>query len=305
VDSKFLAVAILTITGKNPRSALQFIDRLGLYSTIFTEPSIQEFPVPETLTWHVVYNCLENLRSNETPGSIYQSLVRSEDSKYLAWILAALVPWSSVPQLPPVKQKGKPPLPLAVIVARVGIKADNKVCNVVNGAFKHYQEITDLKNAIIAKEPYINERGKVGMTIRRWDSQGGHWRLQALFALLVETMNKNVSGGKLTVLPFSLAADINLGYGELFGEWQGFIDHLENMEVMDAPSLKPILSGTELSKALGGVKPGPWMKPALDVCMEWQLRNPCAEDATGAIEEVKKRRDELKIPLVRQVLSGN
>jgi len=35
-----------------------------------------------------------------------------------------------------------------------------------------------------------------------------------------------------------------------------------------------ILSGTELSTTLGGVKPWSWMKPALDVCMEWQLRNP-------------------------------
>jgi tRNA nucleotidyltransferase (CCA-adding enzyme) len=69
------------------------------------------------------------------------------------------------------------------------------------------------------------------------------------------------------------------------------------MDVMDAPALKPILSGTELSNSLGGVKPGPWMKPALDICMEWQLRNPGVKDASGAIEEVKKRSDELKIPI--------
>ena len=83
----------------------------------------------------------------------------------------------------------------------------------------------------------------------------------------------------------------------LVQHWQGFIDHLESMDLMDAPAIKSILSGTELSKALGGVKPGPWMKPALDVCMEWQLRNPGIEDATGAIEEVKRRSAELKIPL--------
>jgi tRNA nucleotidyltransferase (CCA-adding enzyme) len=172
------------------------------------------------------------------------------------------------------------------MVAREGIKADNKICSVVGGAFKHYQEITDLKNAIKAKDSHVNERDTVGMTIRRWDSQGGHWRLQALFALLVEAMNKDVSKGRPLLI-----------YGELFSEWQGFIDHLEAMDVMDAPALKTILSGTELSKALGGVKPGPWMKPALDVCMEWQLRNPGMEDAAGAIEEVKKRSDELKIPI--------
>jgi len=116
---------MLIDSGPNPRSALQFIDRLGLYSTIFTDPTLQECPSPETSSWHAAYECLEKLKTNATPGSIYQSLARSEDAKYLAWILAALVPWSFVPQTPPIKQKGKPLLPLGGMVARVGIKADN------------------------------------------------------------------------------------------------------------------------------------------------------------------------------------
>lgn len=83
-------------------------------------------------------------------------------------------------------------------------------------------------------------------------------------------------------------------YGEICADWQTFIDHLESMNVMDAASLKSIIDGTHLSKALG-VKPGIWMKPALDVCMEWQLRNPGMTDPEGAIEEVRKRKD-LNIP---------
>lgn len=34
------------------------------------------------------------------------------------------------------------------------------------------------------------------MKIRRWDSLGGHWRLQALFALLVESMNSDATASK-------------------------------------------------------------------------------------------------------------
>ena len=68
------------------------------------------------------------------------------------------------------------------------------------------------------------------------------------------------------------------------------------MEIMDAAAEKSIIDGTSLAKALGGVKPGVWMKPALDVVMEWQLRNPGNTDPAGAIEEVKKRAQELKIP---------
>ena len=65
---------------------------------------------------------------------------------------------------------------------------------------------------------------------------------------------------------------------------------------MDAPAIKPIATGVMVMKALGGIKAGAWMKPALDVCMEWQLRNPGEGDPKGAIEEVLKRRKELKIP---------
>lgn len=175
--------------GKDPRSALQLIDRLNLYSTIFTDTTTQ-LTIPSTDNWSIVYDCLEALKSNQTPKSIYQSLVRSDDAKYWGWILAALTPWVTVPEPAPVK-KGKLPPPLATIVAREGIKADNKVCNIVTGAFRDYEQITQLKNDIKRKEPYVNERDTIGMTIRRWDGQGGHWRMQALFAILAGALKKN------------------------------------------------------------------------------------------------------------------
>jgi tRNA nucleotidyltransferase (CCA-adding enzyme) len=69
------------------------------------------------------------------------------------------------------------------------------------------------------------------------------------------------------------------------------------MNLMDVANLKGIITGTELSQGLGGIKAGPWMKGALDVCMEWQLRNPGIKDTQGAIDEVKSRAEELKIPI--------
>jgi len=65
---------------------------------------------------------------------------------------------------------------------------------------------------------------------------------------------------------------------------------------MDSPSIKSIIDGKQLSKELGA-RPGMWMKPALDVCMAWQLRNPDASGYEGAVAEVKSRKDELNIPL--------
>ena len=38
------------------------------------------------------------------------------------------------------------------------------------------------------------------------------------------------------------------------------------------------------------MRPGPWMKDALDVVMAWQLRNPDITDPAGAVEEVRIQR---------------
>jgi tRNA nucleotidyltransferase (CCA-adding enzyme) len=173
--------------GKNPKDALHFFDRLGLYTTIFTDPTVQGTPNPSTTNWDTVYNCLDILRMRETPGSIYQSLVRSDDAKYLAWVLAALAPWSAVPQ--PATTNPKKSLPLGALAAREGIKMDNKMTSVITGAFRHREEVTSLKDAIKGENAYVNDPGTVGMSIRRWEALGGQWRLQALFALLVEVLN--------------------------------------------------------------------------------------------------------------------
>lgn len=107
-----------------------------------------------------------------------------------------------------------------------------------------------------------------------------------MFALLVESFQQ---------------ADISV-YDTLFTEWQGFIDHLESMCLMDAASIKSILDGKRLQKDLHA-GPGPWMKDALDVCMAWQLRNRELAESDPekarceAIDEVRRRREELKIPV--------
>ncbi len=89
------------------------------------------------------------------------------------------------------------------------------------------------------------------------------------------------------------------GYEKIFSTWQRVLDHLRDMEVLDAPSWKRLIDGTTLAKSLD-VKPGKWMAGALDVCMAWQFRNPKATDPTEAIEEVRSRAEELQIPIRRE-----
>ncbi|KAI1848189.1 hypothetical protein JX266_005902 [Neoarthrinium moseri] len=271
------------LKGNHPKVALERIDRLGLYHTVFTDPERPDMPQPEISKLLVSYECLEFLRQTKTPGSVHDVLVRSDEASYFSWVLAALTPWADVPDLSPTG-KGKPLPPSATLAAREGIKAPNKLCDVITASHKHREEILSLKTAVCEKATYINERDRFGMAIRQWDARGGHWRLQVLSALLVDAH-------KVLGVKHDHAADTSFIAG-----WQLFLDHLQELDVMEAPTLKRIIDGTQLAKALG-VKPGRWMAQALDVCVAWQLRNPDATDPAGAVEEVRSKKEELNIPM--------
>jgi hypothetical protein len=122
------------------------------------------------------------------------------------------------------------------------------------------------------------------MAIRDWDARGGHWRLQVLFAILVDVAERagpaDKSGG-------SAREDVLL-------EWQRFLDHLVELDVVNVTSIKRLVDGKILAAGLG-VKPGKWTGAALDVALAWQLRNPGVNDPAGAIDEVRKRSEELGI----------
>lgn len=77
---------------------------------------------------------------------------------------------------------------------------------------------------------------------------------------------------------------------ELLRSYSSFLSHLAKLEILDADTFKPLLKGTDLAKALS-IKPGPWMKDALDIVMAWQLRNPSITDPSEAIEAVKEARE--------------
>lgn len=71
---------------------------------------------------------------------------------------------------------------------------------------------------------------------------------------------------------------------------------LRDLNLLGVDQLKPIANGNQLSEALGKPKMGPWMKNALEVVMEWQLRNPEENDPAGGIAEIVERKKELGLP---------
>ncbi|OLN97321.1 CCA tRNA nucleotidyltransferase, mitochondrial [Colletotrichum chlorophyti] len=271
----------LKISRNNPRSALDLIHNLALYEAIFSDPNGEGHPPPDTSKWNVAYECLDRLARDKAPGSIYDTLVRSDEAAFFAWNLAAVTPYAYVKTEMPTP-KSRQTMPMTTLAAQKGIKASNKLSEVLTAAYRNRAEIVALKQSVYAKEAWASERDKVGMAIRRWDAtKGGHWRLQILYALLVDAMENTQPGSD---------AESN----NCLASWRSFLNHLEELGVMEAPTLKTLVDGDMLKKALG-VKSGRWMGPALNICVAWQLRHPGEINPAGAIEEVRKRARELGI----------
>ena len=80
----------------------------------------------------------------------------------------------------------------------------------------------------------------------------------------------------------------------VLADYACWLSNLQALDLLHVDRLKPIVNGNQLSEALG-TKSGPWMKKALDIAMEWQLRNPEETDPAGGIAEVVERKGELGI----------
>ena len=61
---------------------------------------------------------------------------------------------------------------------------------------------------------------------------------------------------------------------------------LESLDLLDVDKLVPLVRGDQLCQAFGGIKSGAWLKPALTIAMQWQLRNPKVTDPSDGVAEV-------------------
>lgn len=76
-----------------------------------------------------------------------------------------------------------------------------------------------------------------------------------------------------------------------------WLSELRKLNLLDVYLLKPLVDGNELSAALG-TKSGPWLKRALDMSIEWQLRNPDEAEKRDCLEEIIRRKKELGLESV-------
>ena len=200
--------------GPCPHYALSLLDRLGLYGTIFTNPNQRQIQSVNTSTWKTAYDQLAQIMNptdkvapkHTSHETIKTVLISSNQESYLAWLLCAVSPWATVENPVQPKGNGKPPPPIAMVVAREGLKADNKSCDVIKDAVSHYQQVIASKDALprevsttlpSKRKQDVLSREILGMSIRQW---GANWRSTTMLAILVEVMGAGTETGKCSRL---------------------------------------------------------------------------------------------------------
>lgn len=182
------------LRGPDPGMALRLVDEAGLYDTIFTDSARKLEFQPDVEYFRKGY-LFTTRWFNEREGSkypvIHQTLLSTPDADadeaYLAWICTAVLPWADAPKIAPPK-KNRSPLHAASLVAQEGLKAPNRVCDVLTASLNNYEAIGQLvgecQKRTSAEDPSSPaQREKIGMSLRNW---GRTWRSQVFFALLHE-----------------------------------------------------------------------------------------------------------------------
>ncbi|PSN62099.1 tRNA nucleotidyltransferase [Corynespora cassiicola Philippines] len=259
------------LKGPDPRRALALIHQFGLYETVFTDPTRDMESKPDIEHFGPAYGFVKSVlqaEDNKSLESISRILLDSAERQYLAWICATVMPWADAPLV--VGPKGKP-FDAAYLVAREGFKAPNKVSDVIALSLKNGGAIRSMvaecyKQIRRGQEREECARETLGMKIREW---GATWRTQIFFSLIYEYVRSGEESRQ-----------------DLLRSYSTFLGRLEKLEILEAYTFDPIVNGKQLAVALK-TKPGPWMKGALDVVMQWQLANPGNTDPAPAIEAVK------------------
>lgn len=280
------------LRGKFPRRALSLIDDLDLYEAVFTDPAQSAAVPPLRRKWSVAYKCLYDVMQNHSPMSIYDLLITKKEAEFMAWNLAALSPWMTADPGSEAESKKKRYLPPPAKMAWEGYRASNKVSDVIAASFNNRVEIMELKEDILAKAPRASDNGIVGMALRRWELSGSSWKLQVLNAILVDAA-ETLAVWDLDKNQDEEAVELQRNF---LKDWQTVLDWLVDLDAPGAVNVRPLLTGLELSKALG-VKPGRWTGAALNECVRWQLRHPGETDPSGAVEEIRAQAERLDLPL--------
>ncbi|KAE8154760.1 hypothetical protein BDV25DRAFT_135680 [Aspergillus avenaceus] len=263
------------LKGPDPHGALQLIDQLELYQTIFANH--QDDVDVKSVSWPFAYNALaEILRPSDDlapTARVRDLLIRDDLERYYAWIIAAFAPWTLELDRVAKGKKAKPLPPRAAEVARDSLRSDNKTIMLLTDAVRSWRSIVDTKSSIVdgtMSGTAAEIRQQVGLLIRSWKKD---WRLCCVLAMLQEISQ----GGEFSA--------VIRGYDR-------FLSYILDNSLIDVYEMKPIVNGSEIIQHLKAPK-GPWMSKALDMAIRWQLLHPEVTDKEKALEELSNRKKEL------------
>ncbi|KAF7596728.1 CCA tRNA nucleotidyltransferase, mitochondrial [Aspergillus hancockii] len=263
------------LKGPDPRGALHFIGRLGLYPTIFANH--QDEVGVDSSSWALAYNSLEELlhsRDTSKPTArVRNILVRDVPETYYAWVIAAFTPWSAVPDRIPGEPKAKALPPRAAEVARDSLRSDNKTITLLRDAARSWRSVVEIKSSLLEGRmsgTAAEIRQQIGLHIRQWNKD---WRLCCVLSILQEISQ----GGD---------------FSKVIEEYDRFLSYIVDNDLATVTDMKPIVNGGEIMQHLG-VPKGPWMSKALDMVMKWQLLHPKITAKEKALDELSDRREEL------------
>lgn len=242
------------LRGPDPHTGLTLINDLGLYSTVFADPTKDDSP--DFSKAQAAYDALQHILAHRSGLCL---ALRPKEHQDLSWLLAVYVPWYS---------HGSK---RATQAAREGIRATNTMSKVLDDAISSRQAID---TAVQQVERGTATRGSVGMLLRGLKAQ---WRSHVLYALLCDAADGS--------LPLAQQQERYQKFVEYLTE-----QRLEEAHLVDRTL---VLKGNEIKEALGVEKAGPWLKMAVDMVAEWQLDHEGTATKEGAIEMVRARRAEL------------
>ncbi|EZF23281.1 hypothetical protein H112_03996 [Trichophyton rubrum D6] len=268
------------LRGPDPLGALMIINRLGLYDTIFSD-HLSAIDV-DTSPWPIAYTLLNSILdetdypdvSLELRKSVKSFLIRDKDEKYRSWMIAALSPWAMVDVKHPLtEEEARKMAPRPTRVARDGLRCEKKLTTLLSVAVTRYGLISDVKTAYVNgmsdTTSLSDDRWKLAKLLR---TLGTDWRLCFIQAILLDVMQGKAAQAVLN-------------------DYLEVLKFLEQENLLEVTNLKPLVNGRDMIKALNS-KAGAWLTTALEIAMEWQIRNPDRTDAEGAIEEAIRRKDE-------------
>ncbi|KAF8421270.1 hypothetical protein EV426DRAFT_609923 [Tirmania nivea] len=255
------------LNGQDPHHSLSLIHNFNLTSVIFCPP-IDE---PPELPWGDVLpaiNALKYIFSTNPPSHLVEGFTPGD--RYLAWIIAATIPWRHK-----YEGDGRKRISSAAVAAREGLRLRNKDFDVMGSTYKNLE---DMKSTVtlVSTDPNGGSRLTLGTALRRWRAT---WRNQLLHAALIELVDvwEEVDGE-----PTEPAKDV-------ISRYDLFVRRVVEENLSRAWAMKSLVDGVELADMLGK-EVGIWMKEALEKVIAWQIEHPEGE-REEAEEWIRERKE--------------